>query len=187
MERHEPIDRLCQFMSELPASTRQTLVDQACIGLGLRRTPTGVEYTDHTPLKHLFWDYDSDGLRTRMVELMDEHGLTPEFLVLGVLARIEAWLRVMSDPAHTAFAKLDKERTLEAILAQKDLPEYERTMSDEVIDDLVTKLRDGLPPVEQMEAEAAECLRVFLPARAERFSFAFWHEYNRAMLRLGPP
>lgn len=190
MDRYEPIDRICRYIDALPADRawgREQILAKVCMVLGIKRARTGVEWSEDRPFKHLFWDHDTAALRARLVELMDDTEIDPMFLITGVLGTIEHWLRVVSDPAHTQYQNLHKAATLELMLAEKERPMHERKVSrtDDEIDDLVARLRDDLPSPEAMERAAAEGLRVFLPTRAEQFSYAFWHEYNAARLREG--
>jgi hypothetical protein len=186
MDRHEPIDRICRLIDGLPENAwgRCAMRHFVCGALGMRPDLTGLPVTPQRKLRELYWDYETDNLRCRLVQLVNEQGIDPEFLLLGVCGFIRALLEGVIDPEQVDRHDRQNQEMIEKLTRTKELPadEREQRLSDEEIDSLIEiirKTRDSAPA----NAEAARHTKDMLEELVnDLFSDEFWREYRASQV-----
>lgn len=175
-ERLAAIDTLCEILSRLPGSETENAVGLAALAVGMEHEPTGLQPTIDRTFKQLYWDITPDDLRQHLNHLVNSHHIAQEIIVKGLVAHLESWYELYSDPE---FAKQKANRDLDKIESLKEtlkIPVDTRIIPipDNQLRDLISQLAEMIETSESRRIQAENAL-AFLRAECDRvFTKDFW-------------
>ena len=173
---HKAVDALCDILDRSPSERKYDLIFFACFSVGLSMEPTGLEPTKGRTLKYLHWDFTLHDLRKRLVQLVDEIELLEQVVVEGVLAFLISFYRKQADPNETPRFVQNHLGLIENLKQQLCLPASERKnkMSNEELEDFITKAEDMLGSCEARRQDAEEALHFLQQEAKDTFTDEFW-------------
>ncbi len=173
---YKGVNALCQILDRCPDNRRNDVINWACLSLGLALDSTGLEPGKGRPDNCYYWDSTVDDLRKRLVRLICKTGVREQVAVEGVIAFLTSFYRRESDLNRMPGVVREHLDVIEGLQYELSLSVSQRNgnMSDEELENSMTKAKDMLHRCEVRRQHAEEALCFLQKETKDTFTDEFW-------------
>lgn len=175
-DSYKGVNALCEILDRCPDKPRYDLINWACLSLGLLLESTGLERGKGRSDNCHYWDLTVADLGKRLVRLISETGVYEQVAVEGVIAFLFSFYRRESDLNAMPGVVREHLNVIEGLQYEFSLSVSQRNgnMSDEELDNSMTKAKDMLHRCEVRRQHAEEALCFLQQETKDTFTDEFW-------------
>lgn len=178
---HPAITAFCHVIAELPEETRRIALGFLCTALGQSRDPTGIPFSPDRPIRHLYWDHETEDLYKRLVYLVEDVGVKEQLAVQAAVSYISTHFAQWADPTFSQSSAGGFRRTIDKMENELQLPVERRggQRSDEQITALIKHLHELIESAEARRQDAEDTHNHLSSSFEAAFTLQFWDVLNQ--------